>query len=667
VSSGGIVFTTIQKFFPEQNRETHPLLSMRDNIVVIADEAHRSQYGFSAKILDKKDKTLVTYGYAKYLRDALPNASFIGFTGTPIEKADRSTPAVFGKYVDTYDIEQAVDDGATVRIYYESKLAKLELKPEERPKIDKEFEEVTEGEEVEGKEKLKSKWARVERIAGSPKRISRIAQDIVSHFEERTSVLEGKGLIVCMSRRICVDVHDEIVKLRPEWYNIEDEKGILKVVMTGSASDPKEWQKHIRNRDRRRRIGDNFKDSKHELKLLIVRDMFLTGFDAPTLHTMYLDKPIKGHTLMQAIARVNRVSPGKEGGLIVDYMGVGADLKEALIDYTESGGKGKPTFDQEKAVMLMQEKYEIVKDMFHGFNYRKFFQLKPSERIPFVPQAMEHILKEQGKKERFARETTGLLKAFSLAVPHEKAMRIKEDVGLFQAIKSAISKSTGTKGLSEEKFDAAIKQILSKAVISDRIIDIFEAAGIQKPELSILSEGFLAEVKEMPQKNLAFEALRKLLNDEIKFISKRNIVQGKSFMDMLDKTIKRYTNKSVEAAQVIEELIELARKMREQKMRGPQQNMNEDEIAFYDALGVNDSAVQVLGDETLRKIALELTRMIRGSVTIDWTQRDSVQAEIRLKVKRILRKYGYPPDRQESATRTVLEQAELIAKDWVSV
>ena len=617
--------------------------------------------------MDKKDKTLITYGYAKYLRDALPNASFIGFTGTPIEKADRSTPAVFGKYVDIYDIEQAVNDGATVRIYYESRLAKLELKPEERPKIDPEFEEVTEGEEAEGKEKLKSKWSRVERVAGAPNRIDRIALDIVRHFEERMSVLEGKAMIVCMSRRICVDLHNQIVKLRPDWYDKDDEKGILKVVMTGSASDPKEWQEHIRNKVRRKRIGDDFKDADHPLKLIIVRDMFLTGFDAPTLHTMYLDKPIKGHTLMQAIARVNRVSPGKEGGLVVDYMGVGAELKQALIAYTDSGGKGKATFDQEKAVMLMQEKYEIVKDMFHGFDYRKFFELKPAERVPFVPEAMEHILKEQGKKERFATETTGLVKAFSLAVPHEKALKIKEDVGLFQAVKSAITKTTGTGKASEEKFDAAIKQILSKAVISDRIIDIFEAAGIQKPELSILSEGFLADVKGMSQKNLAFEALKKLLNDEIRLISKRNVVQGKSFMDMIDKTIKRYTNKSVEAAQVIEELIELARRVREEKNRGEKHNMTADELAFYDALGVNDSAVQVLGNETLKIIALELTRMIRNSVTIDWTRRDSVQAEIRLKVKKILRKYGYPPDRQELATQTVLEQATLIAREWVGV
>jgi len=664
VSSGGIVFTTIQKFFPEEDREKYPVLSERDNIVVVADEAHRSQYGFSAKILDKKDKTLITYGYAKYLRDALPNASFIGFTGTPIEKVDRSTPAVFGEYIDKYDMERAVEDGATVRIFYESRLAKLELKPEERPKIDKKFEEVTEGEEVEGKEKLKSKWARLEKVAGAPRRISRIAKDIVNHFEARLSVLEEKGMIVCMSRRICVDLHNEIINLKPEWYNKDDDKGFIKVVMTGSASDPKEWQEHIRNKSRRKKIGDNFKDPAHEIKLLIVRDMFLTGFDAPSLHTMYLDKPIKGHTLMQAIARVNRVYPGKEGGLVVDYMGVGAELKKALMDYTESGGKGKPTFDQEKAVMLMLEKYEVVKDMFYGFNYKRFFELKSNERVSFIPNAMEYILKEKGKKERFEREVTALLKAFSLAVPHDKAMKIKEEVGFFQAIKSAIAKTTETKKESQEKFDTAIKQILSKAVISDRIIDIFEAAGIQKPELSILSEGFLSEVKEMPQKNLAFEALKKLLNDEIRVISKKNLVQGKSFMDMLDKTIKKYTNRSIEAAQVIEELIELARKVREEKNRGKQLNMNEDEIAFYDALEVNDSAVKVLGDETLRKIASELTVMIRKNVSIDWTLRESVQAKLRILVKRVLRKYGYPPDKEKKATETVLKQAEIIAKDW---
>jgi len=665
VSSGGIVFTTIQKFFPEDDREKYPVLSNRDNIFVIADEAHRSQYGFSAKVLNKKDKTLITYGYAKYLRDALPNASFIGFTGTPIEQSDRSTPAVFGKYVDAYDIEQAVEDGATVRIYYESRLAKLELKPEERPKIDKEFENITEGEELEEKEKLKSKWARTEKVVGSPKRIKKIAEDIVNHFEERLNILDGKAMIVCMSRRICFDLHNEIVKIKPNWYNKDDDKGFFKVVMTGSASDPKTWQEHIRNKKRRKKIGDNFKDPQNELTVIIVRDMFLTGFDAPSLHTMYLDKPMNGHTLMQAIARVNRVYPGKVGGLVVDYLGIGTELKKALIDYTTSGGKGKPTFDQDKAVSLMQEKYEIVKDLFYGFDYKKFFELKSSERISFVPNAMEHILKEQGKKERFIREVTALLKAFSLAVPHNKAMIIKDEVGFFQAIKSAIAKTVVTsKESKEEKFDTAIKQILSKAVISDRIIDIFEAVGIKKPELSILSERFLKDVKEMPQKNLAFEALKKLLNDEIRILSKRNIVQGKSFMDMLDKTIKKYINRSVEAAQVIEELIELSRKVRDEKSRGKEQNMTEDEIAFYDALGVNDSAVNVLGDKTLRKIALELTQMIRNSVTIDWTQRESVQAEIRLKVKKILRKYGYPPDKEKKATEMVLEQAGHVAKNW---
>jgi len=666
VASGGIVFTTIQKFFPEQGREIYPVLSNRDNIIVIADEAHRSQYGFAAKVLSKKDKALITYGYAKYLRDALPSASFIGFTGTPIENSDKSTPAVFGKYVDKYDIERAVDDGSTVRIFYESRLAKLELKPEERPKIDKEFEEITEGEEIVCKEKLKGKWARLESVAGSPRRIKRIAKDIINHFENRLSVLEGKGMIVGMSRRICVDLYNEMIRLRPNWHNNDDEKGFIKVVMTGSASDPKEWQQHIRNKNRRKKIGDNFKDDKnHEFKLLIVRDMFLTGFDAPSLHTMYLDKAIKGHTLMQAIARVNRVYPGKEGGLVVDYMGIGVELKKALMNYTESGGKGRPILDQEQAVRLMWEKYEVVKSMFFGFNYTKFFVLKPNERLSFIPSAMEHILKEKGKKERFSRETTALLKAFSLAVPNEKAMKIKEEVGLFQAIKSAITKTTETSGATQDKFDSAIKQILSKAVVSDRIIDIFEAAGIQKPELSILSEGFLAEIKAIPQKNLAFEALKKLLNDEIRLISKKNMVQGKSFMDLLDRTIKRYINRSIDSAQVIEELIELARKVREEKNRGKVLDMRDDEIAFYDALGVNDSAVKILGDKTLRKIAFELTRTIKNNVTIDWTQRESVQAGLRLEVKKILRKYDYPPDKEKKATETVLKQAELIAGGWV--
>ena len=660
VASGGIVFTTIQKFFLEEEREKYPLLSERHNIIVIADEAHRSQYGFSAKIMDKKDKTLITYGYAKYLRDALPNASFIGFTGTPIEKIDKSTPAVFGNYVDVYDIEQAVEDGATVRIYYESRLAKLDLKPEERPKIDQEFEEVTEGEEIEGKERLKSKWAELEKVAGTPNRIKKIAEDIVQHFEARLSVIDGKGMIVCMSRRICIDLYNEIIRIRPHWHNDDDNKGFIKIVMTGSASDPKEWQQHIRNKQRRKLISDNFKDPQHELKLLIVRDMFLTGFDVPCLHTMYLDKPMQGHTLMQAIARVNRVSPGKEGGIVVDYMGIGVELKEALMNYTESGGRGKPAFEQEVAVSLMLEKFEVVKDMFCGFDYKKFFEIKPEERITFIPDALEHLLKEEDKKERFVIETSALLKAFSLSIPHPEAMKIKEDVGFFQAVKSSLTKVTGDRKIKGNQVESAIKQIISKAVISDRIIDIFEAAGIKRPDISILSEGFLAEVKDMPQKNLAFEALKKLLNDEIRIKLRKNLVRGRSFMQMLDETIKKYINRSIEAAEVIEELIEIARKIRDDKNREKELNLTEDEIAFYDALGVNDSVVKVLGDEVLRKIALELTQTLRSSVTIDWTLKESVQAEIRLKVKRILRKYGYPPDKEKSATETVLKQAELL-------
>jgi len=664
VASGGVIFTTIQKFFPEENREEYPLLSDRDNIVVIADEAHRSQYGFKAKVLKKDDEALITYGYAKYVRDALPNASFIGFTGTPIEQADRSTPAVFGNYVDIYDIEQAIKDGATVPIYYESRLAKLELKPEERPKIDEEFEEVTEGEEIEKKEKLKSKWAQLEKVVGAPNRIKKIAKDIVEHFENRLSVIDGKGMIVCMSRRICVELYKEIIKLRPEWHSEDDDKGFIKVVMTGSASDPKEWQQHIRNKKRRKELGERFKDPQHPFKLVIVRDMWLTGFDVPSLHTMYIDKPMKGHTLMQAIARVNRVYKDKKGGLIVDYIGLGFELKKALANYTVSGGRGKPTIDQDEAVAIMLEKYEIVQSMFHGFDYKQFFELEPKERISFIPKAMEHILQQEDGKERYIRHVTALIRAFSLAIPHEKAMEIKEEVGFFQAIKNALVKNTSTKGRYQEELDSAIKQILSKAIVSDRVIDIFAAAGLKKPDISILSDEFLEEVREMPEKNLAFEALKKLLNDQIKIKMKKNIVQAHSFREMLERTIRRYTNRTIEAAQVVEELIELAKKMRKSDERTKEMGLTEAEIAFYDALADNESARVVLGDKILRRIAIEITEKIRKNVTIDWTLRENVQAKLRVIVKRTLRKYDYPPDKREEATALVLEQAKLIAKDW---
>jgi len=636
VASGGIIFTTMQKFFPEEDKEKYPMLSERENIIVIVDEAHRTQYGFKAKV--DKEKGRITYGFAKYVRDALPNASFIGFTGTPVEKSDRNTKAVFGSYVDTYDIKQAVDDGATVKLYYESRLAKLGIKPEERRKIDPKVEEITEGQEESVKDKLKSKWARMEKLVGSPERIAKVAKDIVEHFEERIRILEGKGMIVCMSRRICVELYNEIIKLRPEWHNEDDGEGIIKVIMTGSASDPVEWQQHVRNKKKRTKIGDRFKDPEDELKLVIVRDMWLTGFDAPSLHTMYIDKPMQGHNLMQAIARANRKYKDKEAGLIVDYLGLGIELKKALTQYTADGGKGKPVFEQKDAIRKMQEKYDTVKEMFHGFNYKIFFELEPKERVKLIPQAIEHILKEKGKKERFARETGLLVKAFSLSVPSDEAMKIKEEVGFFQSIKATIVKTTSTKAKYGEEYDSSIKQIISKAVISDRIIDLFEAAGIEKPNISVLSEKFLLEVKDVKEKNLAFE--------------------------MLEKTIKRYTNRSIDAAEAIDELINVAKKIQEDQKKGEELNLTEDEKAFYDALASNKSAIEVLGDDTLRKLALEIVNLVKNSVKVDWTVRESVQAGLKLKVKLVLKRYGYPPDKQESATNLVLAQAQVIAKDW---
>ena len=653
VASGGIIFTTIQKFLPEERGDKYPLLSKRKNIIVIADEAHRSQYDF----ID---------GFAKNMRDALPNASYIGFTGTPIEKADRSTRAVFGKEIDTYDIQRAVKDGATVTIYLENRLAKLDLKPEERPRIDPNFEDVTEGEETALKEKLKTKWASLEKVVGSKERIRRIAKDIVTHFENRLQVLDGKGMIVCMSRRICIDLYNEIIKISPSWESDDDKKGFLKVIMTGSATDPVEWQKHIRNKKRRKEIGEDFKDPSSPIKLVIVRDMWLTGFDAPSLHTMYVDKPMRGHGLMQAIARVNRVFRDKPGGLIVDYIGVASELRKALSEYTE-GDKKETGIPQEEAVALLMEKYEILQDLFHGYDYKKFFTAKPKEQIEIARDASEFALKQKDGKEIILKRVTELSKAFALAVPHPEALRIKGEVGFFQTVRSIIAKTISSKEKDTSNLDTAIKQIVSNAVVSDRVIDIFAAAGLKKPDISILSEEFLAEVKGMPQKNLAFEMLKKLLNDEIKIRSKKNLIQGRSFVELLDKAIKKYTNKNIETAQVIEELIELARKMREENKRNKELGLTEDEVAFYDTLEVNDSAVKVLGDDALRAIARELVETIRKNVSIDWTLRESIQAKLRVMVKRVLKKYGYPPDKQEKAIETVLEQANLIAKDWADV
>lgn len=649
VAAGGIVFTTIQKFFPESG-EQYPILSDRRNIVVIADEAHRSQYEF----ID---------GFARHMRDALPNASFIGFTGTPLECDDRNTVAVFGNYIDIYDIEQAVEDGATVRIYYESRLIKLELRGDDK-KIDADFKEVTEGEEIDRKEKLKSKWARLEAVVGSENRIKEIAQDMVYHFENRLEIIAGKGMIVCMSRRICVELYKEIIKLRPEWHNEEDDHGFIKVVMTGSATDPVDWQQHIRNKQRRKELGDTFKDSRSSIKIVIVRDMWLTGFDVPSLHTMYLDKPMRGHGLMQTIARVNRVYKDKQGGLIVDYLGIAAELKNALAEYTKSGGKGKPTFDQDEAVAVMLEKYEIVSALFHGFDYKPYFTADTRAKMQIIRDAEEHILQQDDGKNRCLKYVNELSKAFSLAVPHEKAIMIRDDVGFYQAVRANLAKFSEYTPKSDEELDTAIRQIVSKSVVTDEVIDIFDHAGLKKPDISILSDDFLLEVKNLPQKNLAVELLNKLINDELKVRSRKNVIEARSFASMLEQTIKKYHDKTRDALEIIDELIRLAQEIQEADKRGDDLNLTEYELAFYDALGVNDSAVMVLGDETLRAISIELVNTVRNNITIDWTLRENVQAKLRVAVKRILRKYGYPPDKQKLAVKTVLEQANRVCEEW---
>ncbi len=652
VGSGGVVFTTIQKFAPAKG-EKFPLLSDRRNIVVITDEAHRSQYDF----ID---------GFARHLRDGLPNASFIGFTGTPIESADKNTPAVFGDYIDIYDIQRAVEDGATVRIYYEGRLAKLELKEDEKPNLDEEFEEVTEGQEQELKEKAKTKWARLEALVGAPKRVALIASDIVDHFEKRLEVMEGKAMVVCMSRRICIDLHNDIIKLRPHWHSEDDDEGVIKVVMTGSAADPEAWQPHVRTKPRREALAKRLKNPKDPLKLVIVRDMWLTGFDAPCLHTMYVDKPMKGHGLMQAIARVNRVFRDKPGGLVVDYLGLAEMLKKALSEYTE-GDREETGIPQDEAVDLLKEKYEIVKDLLHGFDYSPFFKGTPSDRLAVLPGAMEHILKQDSGKDRFMKGVSDLSKAFSLAVPHEDALALRDEIAFFQAVRAGFAKNTVSSGkVASDDMDSAIRQLVSRAVASDQVIDIFAAAGLKKPDISILSDEFLAEIRGMPHRNLALELLQKLLGDEIKTRAKKNVVQARSFTAMLEQAIRAYQNRSLESAQILDQLISLAKEMREAHLRGESLNLSEDEVAFYDALEVNDSAVQVLGDDKLRMIARELVETVRRNTTIDWTLKESVKANLRRMVRRILNKYGYPPDKQAKAVQTVLEQAEALAKDWVT-
>jgi len=675
VTSGGIVFTTIQKFLPEVVERVELAdgkskaikgqfeeLSDRRNIVVIADEAHRSQYDF----MD---------GFAKHLRDGLPNASFIGFTGTPIETTDKNTQAVFGDYIDVYDIQQAVEDGATVRIFYESRLAKIELKEEEKPRIDEEFEELTEGEEEAGKTKIMSKWARLEAVVGNDKRLKLVAADIVKHFESRNEVMDGKAMIVCMSRRICVDLYKEIIALRPDWHSEDDTEGVVKVVMTGSSSDPLPFQPHIRNKPKRKALGERLKDPKDSLKIAIVRDMWLTGFDAPSMHTLYIDKPMKSHNLMQAIARVNRVYKDKEGGLVVDYIGIATELKKALALYTDSGGKGKPTFDQDDAANVMMGKYEVVKEMFYeqpadesllkGLQYMEFFNMTPKEQLYFPIKAANYILGLEDGKDRYVNAVTALSKAFAISVPHPLTIDIRDEVGLFQAIKTRIVKVTqSNKPRSDEELDTAIRQILSDAVVSNEVVDIFDAAGIKKPDISILSDEFLAEVRELKHKNLAFELLKRLINDEIKMRKRTNLVQSQKFSDMVEMSIRKYHNNQITSAEVLEELIRLAKQMKEADRRGEDLGMDFREYAFYTALEINDSAKGVMGDDILRHIARELVDSVRANTSIDWTVREQAQAKMRIAVKRILRKHGYPPDLQEKATETVIEQAKLLASSF---
>ncbi len=649
VSSGGIVFTTIQKFMPA-DEDRDPKLTDRRNVIVIADEAHRSQYDF----ID---------GFARHMRDAIPGATFIGFTGTPIEKTDASTTAVFGDTISVYDIQRAVEDGATVPIYYENRLVKLNLDEALKPQLDSSFEEATEDEEVTRRERLKTRWAAVEAIVGTETRIKAVAKDLVDHFEGRQQGMVGKGMIVCMSRRICVELYKELTALRPKWHSDDDKEGAIKIVMTGNATDPVDWQSHIRNKPRREAIAERFKNPDDSLELVIVRDMWLTGFDVPCMHTMYVDKYMHAHGLMQAIARVNRVFRDKRGGLVVDYLGIAQELKKALSTYTEGGGEGDLTRPQHEAVELMLRRHQECCALFGGFDWSGWAAAKPSDKLGMLPWAQEHILAQPQGKENLSRSVAELTHAFALAVPHDEALRIRDDVGFFQAVKAVLAKSP-TQQVGRVDAELAIRQIVSNAIVSEDVVDIFAAAGLKKPDISILSDEFLAEIQAMPQRNLAVELLQKLLKGEIKIRSRRNVVQARKFSELIEASLRRYQNRAIETAQVIEELIGLAKDLNEALRRGERLGLNEDELAFYDALEVNDSAVQVLGDASLRAIAKELVENVRKNTTIDWTQRENVQARLRVIVKRILKKYGYPPDKQEQATRTVLEQAEVLSEGW---
>ena len=657
-ASGGVLFTTIQKFMPDKG-EAMPELSSRQNIVVIADEAHRSQYGFGAKLNEKTGD--ISYGFASNLRDALPNASFIGFTGTPIEQTDANTRAVFGDYISIYDIQRAVADKATVPIYYESRISKLSLNAAAIPRLDAEFEEITEGEEFTQKEKLKTKWAALEALVGDPKRLALVAADLVAHLEKRLEAIDGKAMVVCMSRRICVDLYNALIQLRPEWAT-----DTLKVVMTGSADDGPDWQPHIRSKEARRKLANRFKLATDPFKIVVVRDMWLTGFDAPCLHTMYADKPMQGHGLMQAIARVNRVFRDKPGGLVVDYLGLADQLKRALATYTESGGRGDPARLVAQAIAVMLEKHGVAADLLHGFDWTAWSSGTPTQRLQLLPSGQQHILQQENGKQRWLQVVAELSRAFALCAASDEATDIRDDVSFFQALQAALAKQTSSTGKTPEQIDAAIRQLVSKAITTEgQVIDVFTAAGLPTPDISILSDQFLAEVRGLKHRNVAAELLEKLLKDELKVRSKRNLVQSQVFSEKLKATLNAYHNRAITTAQVIEELIALAKELDAASKRGESLGLTDDEVAFYDALAANDSALQAMGDAKLKVIAAELITQVKKSVTIDWTLREGARAKIRVMVKRILNKYGYPPDLQEEAVKTVLAQAELLCAQWV--
>ena len=675
--SGGVIFTTIQKFTPERGDAGYSLLTDRCNVVVIVDEAHRSQYGFKARV--ERSSGNITYGFAKYLRDALPNASFIGFTGTPIEQEDTNTPAVFGNYIDIYDISRGVEDRATVPINYESRLARIELPEEEKPKVDEEISELTEDEALDEQERLKRKWATVEALVGSRKRLAQVAEDLVRHFEARMEAMSGKAMIVCMSRHICVALYDHIVKLRPGWHSDDDEVGQIKIVMSGAASDPLEWQPHIGGKARRDLMARRARNPDDELKLVIVRDMWLTGFDAPSMHTMYIDKPMRGHGLMQAIARVNRVFRDKPAGLIVDYIGIVQNLKNALHQYSADDQR-HVGIDEVEAVALMREKYDVVRNMFHGFNYMDGLHGTSGERLVVIAEAIEWILEQQQQwaaqektekakkaaRRRFQDAVLALSKSFALAAASDEARHIRDEVAFFQTVRAALVKSFAGTGSSGAGMQLAVQQIIDRAVVSTEIVDILAAAGLRTADISILSDEFLAEVQQMEKKNLALEALRKLLNDEIKSRSQSNVVESRKFSERLEQAMARYHTNAISTVEVLQVLIDLAREVREARKRGEEEGLSSDEIAFYDALADNRSAVEIMGNDALKFIAHELLTSLKSSITVDWSHRKSARARMRVLVKHILNKHGYPPDLQAAAIQTVLQQAEVLSAQWAS-